>query len=155
MDINSIIKEFCERYSIEGVAPEKDGSTFFKVDDQEVIILKSPTEESITIVAEFGEPPEDSSAKFSELLLKANFLYMTTEGGTISQNPANNRYVFMLPLRLERLDTDGFIQKLDLFLVKIDEFKTLLREFTPEGEDPQKEKSLDSETPLTAFSQMI
>ena len=123
MDIHSIIKEFCDRYSIEGVAPEKDGSTFFKVDDQEVGILKSPTQESITICAEFGDPPESFTSEFSELLLKANFLYLSTEGGTLSQNPGNNKYVFMLPLRLEGLDTDGFVQKLDRFLVKLEEYQ--------------------------------
>ncbi len=155
MDIHSIIKEFCERYSIEGVAPEKDGSTFFKVDDQEVGILKSPAEESITICAEFGEPPEDASSRFSELLLKANFLFLSTEGGTLSQNPENNRYVFMLPLRLENLDTDGFIQKLDRFLVKLEEYQLLLKEYDPKAAAASESDSYSAENSLKAFSHMI
>ncbi len=155
MDIHSIIKEFCERYSIEGVTPEKDGSTFFKVDEQEVVVLKSPTEDSITICAEFGEPPESSSSNLSELLLKANFLYLSTEGGTISQNPANNKYVFMLPLRLEGLDTDGFIQKLDRFLVKLEEYQILLREYNPKEGDSSASDSINSQSSLSTFSQMI
>ncbi|WP_295355197.1 type III secretion system chaperone [uncultured Succinivibrio sp.] len=154
MDIHSIIKEFCDRYSIEGVAPEKDGSTFFKVDDQEVGILKSPTEESITICAEFGDPPESFTSEFSELLLKANFLYLSTEGGTLSQNPGNNKYVFMLPLRLEGLDTDGFVQKLDRFLVKLEEYQILLKEYNPKAASSDND-SVSSQSSLSAFSQMI
>lgn len=154
MDIHSIIKEFCDRYSIEGVAPEKDGSTFFKVDDQEVGILKSPTEESITICAEFGDPPESITSEFSELLLKANFLYLSTEGGTLSQNPGNNKYVFMLPLRLEGLDTDGFVQKLDRFLVKLEEYQILLKEYNPKAASSDND-SVSSQSSLSAFSQMI
>ncbi|WP_406018772.1 type III secretion system chaperone [Succinivibrio sp.] len=154
MDIHSIIKEFCDRYSIEGVAPEKDGSTFFKVDDQEVGILKSPTEESITICAEFGDPPESFTSEFSELLLKANFLYLSTEGGTLSQNPGNNKYVFMLPLRLEGLDTDGFVQKLDRFLVKLEEYQILLKAYNPKAASSDND-SVSSQSSLSAFSQMI
>lgn len=154
MDIHTIIKEFCDRYSIEGVAPEKDGSTFFKVDDQEVGILKSPTEESITICAEFGDPPESFTSEFSELLLKANFLYLSTEGGTLSQNPGNNKYVFMLPLRLEELDTDGFVQKLDRFLVKLEEYQILLKEYNPKAASSDND-SVSSQSSLSAFSQMI
>ena len=154
MDIHSIIKEFCDRYSIEGVAPEKDGSTFFKVDDQEVGILKSPTEESITICAEFGDPPESFTSEFSELLLKANFLYLSTEGGTLSQNPGNHKYVFMLPLRLEGLDTDGFVQKLDRFLVKLEEYQILLKEYNPKAASSDND-SVSSQSSLSAFSQMI
>ena len=154
MDIHSIIKEFCDRYSIEGVAPEKDGSTFFKVDDQEVGILKSPTEESITICAEFGDPPESFTSEFSELLLMANFLYLSTEGGTLSQNPGNNKYVFMLPLRLEGLDTDGFVQKLDRFLVKLEEYQILLKEYNPKAASSDND-SVSSQSSLSAFSQMI
>lgn len=155
MDIHSIIKEFCERYSIEGIVPDKDGSTFFKVDEQEVVILKSSSDDCFTICAEFGDPPEDSSSKLSELLLKANFLYLTTEGGTISQNPSNNKYVFMMPLMVTNLDTDGFIQKLDRFLVKLEEFQNLLREFEPEGRDSSDKDSFSSESSLSSFSQMI
>ncbi len=154
MDIHSIIKEFCERYSIEGVSPETDGSTFFRVDEQEVGILKSPTDESITIIAEFGDPPEKESSKFSELLLKANFLFLSTEGGTLSQNPGNNKYVFMLPLRLEGLDTDGFVQKLDRFLVKLEEYQILLKEYNPKAASSDND-SVSSQSSLSAFSQMI
>lgn len=154
MDIHSIIKEFCERYSIEGVSPEKDGSTFFRVDEQEVGILKSPTDESITIIAEFGDPPEKESSKFSELLLKANFLFLSTEGGTLSQNPGNNKYVFMQPLRLEGLDTDGFVQKLDRFLVKLEEYQILLKEYNPKAASSDND-SVSSQSSLSAFSQMI
>ncbi|MCR5536912.1 MAG: type III secretion system chaperone [Succinivibrio sp.] len=130
MNIENIIEEFCERFSVQGVQPEKDGSTCIRIDDVDVVILKDPHEDMITIMAAFGAPQEGSE-QIASVLLQANFLFLATAGGTIAQNPQSKNFIFMLPLRLERLDTDGFIQKLDAFLVKIDEFRKLIAEFNP------------------------
>ena len=97
----------------------------------------------VVIYAEIGYPPPEANGKFGEIMLKANHLYLGTNGGTLCQNPDTDAYVLMrtVPLApLEGAETFGAI--MEDVLLQVDNWRELmngLRAAEVEEEEQTKE----------------
>lgn len=126
MTYEKLLEEFGAKFGIEGLADE-GGAAALVIDDAKVDIIHDAAADSVVIYAEIGYPPPDANGKFGEVMLKANHLYLGTNGGTLCQNPETDAYVLMRPVPLAPLDgakTFGAI--MEDVLAQVDNWRGLL-----------------------------
>ena len=103
MPYEELIEKFAAKYGIKDLAAE-NGVAAMVIDDVKVELIDDENAGCVVIYAEIGYPPPESNGSFGEMMLKANHLYLGTNGGTLCQNPETNAYVMMRPVPLARLE---------------------------------------------------
>jgi len=103
MTYEELVEKFAARYGIDGLAAE-NGVAAMSIDGVKVELISDEEARCAVIYAEIGYPPPDANGRFGELMLKANHLYLGTNGGTLCQNPETDAYVIMRPVPLAQLE---------------------------------------------------
>ena len=79
--------------------------------------------------------------RFGAMMLKANHLYLGTNGGTLCQNPETDAYVMMRPVPLDRLEgVEAFGAILEETLAQVERWRQILAGMR------EAENALDSKT---------
>ena len=101
MDFEQLIQEFGARYGIEGLAAN-DGAAAITVDGIRLDIIHAKPSDApaakgllvdvVLACAVIGEPPSEGADDFAGTLLRANFLFRGSGGGTLCQNPETKAY---------------------------------------------------------------
>ena len=102
MSYEELIRRFAAKYGLEGLDAES-GVAAMGIDDVKVELISDEVAGCVVIYAEIGYPPPNSNGRFGELMLKANHLFLGTNGGTLCQNPETDAYVIMRPVPLAQL----------------------------------------------------
>ena len=103
MTYEDLIAKFSEIYGIGDLAPA-GGVASLVIDGTKIDLINDEAADCVVIYAELGYPPPDSNGKFGEVMLKANHLFLGTNGGTLCQNPNTDAYVLMRPVPLAQLE---------------------------------------------------
>ena len=103
MSYEELVERFAAKYGIDGLAAE-NGVAAMVIDGVKVELISDEEAGCAVIYAEIGYPPPDANGRFGEMMLKANHLFIGTNGGTLCQNPETDAYVLMRPVPLARLD---------------------------------------------------
>ena len=103
MSYEELIERFAAKYGIDGLAAE-DGVAAMVVDGTKVELISDEVAGCVVIYVEIGYPPPDANGRFGEMMLKANHLFIGTNGGTLCQNPETDAYVLMRPIPLAQLE---------------------------------------------------
>ena len=102
MSYEELIEKFAAKYGIDGLSAE-NGVAAMVIDGVKVELIDDEEARCVVIYAEIGYPPPNSNGRFGELMLKANHLFLGTNGGTLCQNPETDAYVIMRPVPLAQL----------------------------------------------------
>ena len=103
MSYEELIEKFATKYGIDGLAAE-NGVAAMVIDGVKVELIDDEEARCVVIYAEIGYPPPDANGRFGEMMLKANHLFLGTNGGTLCQNPETDAYVLMRPVPLAPLE---------------------------------------------------
>ena len=140
MSYEELVERFAAKYGIDGLAAE-NGVAAMVIDDVKVELISDEDAGCVVIYAEIGYPPPDANGRFGEMMLKANHLYLGTNGGTLCQNPETNAYVLMRPVPLARLDgEEAFGAIVEETLAQVERWQQIL------GGMREAEETLDSMT---------
>ena len=116
MTYEKLLEEFGAKFGIDGLA-----------DDAKVDLIHDADAGCVVIYAEIGYPPPEANGKFGEVMLKANHLYLGTNGGTLCQNPDMDAYVLMRPVPLAPLEgAETFGAILEDVLFQVENWRTVL-----------------------------
>ena len=110
MSYEELIRRFAAKYGLEGLDAES-GVAAMGIDDVKVELISDEVAGCVVIYAEIGYPPPNSNGRFGELMLKANHLFLGTNGGTLCQNPETDAYVIMRPVPLAQLGGDAILEE--------------------------------------------
>ena len=126
MTYEKLLEEFGAKFGIDGLADE-GGAAALVIDDTKVDLIHDADAGCVVIYAEIGYPPPEANGKFGEIMLKANHLYLGTNGGTLCQNPETDAYVLMRPVPLAPLEgADTFGAIMEDVLLQVDNWRELL-----------------------------
>lgn len=140
MSYEELIERFAAKYGIDGLAAE-NGVAAMVIDGVKVELISDEVAGCAVIYAEIGYPPPDANGGFGEVMLKANHLYLGTNGGTLCQNPETNAYVMMRPVPLAQLEgAEAFGEILEEVLAQVERWQHIL------GGLREAEETLDSRT---------
>ena len=103
MSYEELVEKFAAKYGIDGLAAE-NGVAAMVIDGVKVELISDEDAGCAVIYAEIGYPPPDANGRFGEMMLKANHLFLGTNGGTLCQNPETDAYVLMRPVPLVQLE---------------------------------------------------
>lgn len=155
MSYEELIEKFAAKYGIGGLAAE-NGVAAMVIDGVKVELISDEEAGCAVIYAEIGYPPPDASGRFGEMMLKANHLYLGTNGGTLCQNPETNAYVLMRPVPLARLEgEEAFGAIVEETLAQVERWQKILgglreAETTLAGQTAEANASFD----INAFIQV-
>ena len=140
MSYEELVEEFAAKYGIDGLAAE-NGVAAMSIDGVKVELISDEGAGCAVIYAEIGYPPPDANGRFGEMMLKANHLYLGTNGGTLCQNPETDAYVIMRPVPLVPLeDAEAMGAILEETLAQVERWQQIL------GGMREAEETLDSMT---------
>ena len=142
MSYEELVEEFAAKYGIDGLAAE-NGVAAMVIDDVKVELISDEGAGCVVIYAEIGYPPPDASGRFGEMMLKANHLYLGTNGGTLCQNPETDAYAIMRPVPLAPLEgEEAFGAILEETLAQVERWRQMLGGMR-EAENAMDSKSAD------------
>ena len=140
MSYEELVERFAAKYGIDGLAAE-NGVAAMVIDGVKVELISDEEAGCAVIYAEIGYPPPDANGRFGEMMLKANHLFIGTNGGTLCQNPETDAYVLMRPVPLARLEgEEAFGAILEETLAQVERWQKIL------GGLREAENTLDSRT---------
>ncbi len=140
MSYEELVERFAAKYGIDGLAAE-NGVAAMVIDGVKVELISDEEAGCAVIYAEIGYPPPDANGRFGEMMLKANHLFIGTNGGTLCQNPETDAYVLMRPVPLARLDGEEAMGAiLEETLSQVERWQKIL------GGLREAENTLDSRT---------
>ena len=140
MSYEELVEKFAAKYGIDGLAAE-NGVAAMVIDGVKVELISDEDAGCAVIYAEIGYPPPDANGRFGEMMLKANHLFLGTNGGTLCQNPETDAYVLMRPVPLARLEgEEAFGAILEETLAQVERWQKIL------GGLREAENTLDSRT---------
>ncbi len=126
MTYEELIAGFAAKYGIENLTSE-GGAAALVIDDVKIDLISDAGADCIVIYAEIGYPPPDAGGKFGETMLKANHLFLGTNGGTLCQNPETDAYVLMRPVPLAQLEgAEAFGAIMEDVLAQVENWRALL-----------------------------
>ena len=135
MDFEQLIREFGKRYGIEGLAAS-DGAAAITVDGIRLDIIHAKPSDApaakgllvdfVLACAVIGQPPAEGADDFAGTLLRANFLFRGSGGGTLCQNPETKAYALVRPYVLSALDVETFATKLSQLVDQVERWRDLL-----------------------------
>jgi hypothetical protein len=98
MNLDALLQELSVLLEIDPFSKDENGIYFLTVDDDvELQFFESPGTNQIIILCDTVEMPEtDTDARFLRCLLKANYRWHFSAGGSFGLNPANNQVEFCL-----------------------------------------------------------
>ena len=129
MEFEEIVNGFAEKFGVDGLAPDENGTVRLEIDGMGVEILYDMAERTVFLCAEIGEPPPEGRERFAEVLLGANFLFQGTDGATLAQNPETKAYALVRPLNLAGLDVDVLSERLGSFVNGVERWRQTLTDF--------------------------
>ena len=126
MSYEELIERFAAKYGIDGLVAE-NGVAAMVIDGVKVELIDDEEARCVVIYAEIGYPPPDSNGRFGEMMLKANHLFLGTNGGTLCQNPETDAYVMMRPVPLAQLEgEEAFGALLEETLAQVERWQQML-----------------------------
>ena len=142
MSYEELIGKFAARFGIEGLAPE-NGVAAMTVDGAKVELIDDEDAGCVVVYAEIGHPPPDANGRLGEMMLKANHLFLGTNGGTLCQNPETDAYAIMRPVPLDLLEgVEAFGAILEETLAQVERWRQMLGGMR-EAENAMDSKSAD------------
>ena len=140
MSYEELVEKFAAKYGIDGLAAD-NGVAAMVIDGVKVELIRDEDAGCAVIYAEIGYPPPDANGRFGEMMLKANHLYLGTNGGTLCQNPETDAYVVMRPVPLAQLEgVEAMGAILEEILAQVERWQHIL------GGLREAEETLDSRT---------
>ena len=143
MRYEELIEQFGAQYGVEGLESQ-DGAATLVIDGNKIGLISEEATDTVVIYAEIGFPPPDANGKFGEIMLKANHLYLGTNGSTLCQNPETDAYALMRPVSLLRLEgAEAFGAIVEDVLSQVENWQQILsgmREANT-AEDEQREEA--------------
>ena len=140
MSYEEMVEKFAAKYGIDGLAAE-NGVAAMIIDGAKVELISDEDAGCAVIYAEIGYPPPDANGRFGEMMLKANHLFLGTNGGTFCQNPETDAYVLMRPVPLAPLDgAEAMGAILEEILAQVERWQHIL------GGIREAEEVLDAQT---------
>ena len=135
MQFAELIKEFAETYDVAGLAAE-DGSAALEIDGIHLEIIHTRPADApvagallvdvVLVCAEIGAEPAEGADEFASTMLRANFLFRGSGGGTLCQNPQTKAYALVRPFILSALDVELFAKKLAMLVDQVERWRALL-----------------------------
>ena len=141
MEFKEIINGFAQKFGIEGLAPNDEGSVKLEIDGMAVELLHDADAGNVLICAEIGEPPPEGEIHFAEMLLRANFLFQGTGGATFAQNPESKAYALIRPFALASLDVEDFCTHVGEFADGLERWRQILADFREVSESVSDDDS--------------
>ena len=126
MTYEELVEKFAARYGIDGLAAE-NGVAAMVIDGVKVELISDEEARCAVIYAEIGYPPPDADGRFGAMMLKANHLFLGTNGGTLCQNPETDAYAIMRPVPLDQLEgVEAFGAILEETLAQAEHWRQIL-----------------------------
>ena len=140
MSYEELVEKFAAKYGIDGLAAV-NGVAAMVVDGAKVELLADEDAGCVVVYAEIGHPPPDANGRLGEMMLKANHLFLGTNGGTLCQNPETDAYVLMRPVPLAPLEgAEAMGAILEETLAQVERWRQIL------GGLREAEGTLDAQT---------
>ena len=147
MQFAELIKGFAETYGVAGLAAE-DGSAALEIDGVHFEIIHARPADApvpgallvdvVLVCAEIGPEPAEGAGEFASTMLRANFLFRGSGGGTLCQNPRTRAYSLVRPFVLSALDVELFAKKLAMLVDQVERWRALLENWNVAKEASDK-----------------
>lgn len=137
MEYVSLIAEFGARYGMEGLRPDEDGVAGFEVSGRRLFLQQMPGTSCVIVTAELGEVPPGAAA-MDRLLLRANQALFVFDGMSICRRSEADQYILVARIDIERLDFQGFDEKMAQVLKRVEQWRELLERFAPLADEAAK-----------------
>lgn len=144
MELKELMDGFAAKIGLEGFAPDQDGAYMVSFDEMEVGFREDDDGKAVLIIARFAEKPTEGTDRLAEILMAANYLFVSTAGSTIALDNESKSYVLQRRESLMSHDVDSFMAVIEKFVNALEEFKTLVADFRPafaEAEEIAAEES--------------
>lgn len=125
MEYKELLVAFAAKYGIDGL-DGVDGSAELNVDGTRVELVDDARTRSLVACIEIGQPPPDADGTFGAMMLKANFLFMGTDGATLCQNPKTGAYAIIHSFPLELTDVESISAGLESLVNHAENWRRVL-----------------------------
>ena len=120
---------FAAKHGIPGMQPADEGLYRLVFDD--IPIVFSVHETDLMMSAWLTEKPVEGAELLAEILLSANRRFAATGGSALAFDTDMGVYMLERRERLDALDVDAFSILLEAYVNKAEEFRQLIRSYTP------------------------
>ena len=141
MEFKELIGKFAAKYGIGGVDC-RDGSVGLEFDGIATSFIHDEKTESIQIATEVGEPAFNDNGRFGDMLMRANYLFRSTGGGTFCRNPETGSYYLFKSFPLARLSLDDFCSEVALALQQTEAWRTAMENYLQVLDEADEEASV-------------
>ena len=128
MTYEELIEQFAAKYGIDDLEC-KDGTASLEFDGVATSFLRDEKADAIQIATEIGEPAFDDKGRFGDMLMRANYLFRSTGGGTFCRHPETGVYYLFKQLPLAQLTLDEFCQEVALALQQTEAWHTAMENY--------------------------
>ena len=125
MEFDELMEQFAEKYGVKGMTIE-DGGVALEIDGAVFAFLHDPEAGLLTVVADLGQQSVDANGPFGAMMLQANFLFRSTRGATLCQNPETASFGLEQQYRLAYLDVDTLSAEVEKLANAADEWRAVL-----------------------------
>ena len=128
MEFKELIRNFAAKYGVDGLEC-KDGSVALEFDGIATSFIHDEKTDTIQIATEIGEPAFNDNGRFGDMLMRANYLFRSTGGGTFCRNPETGIYYLFKSFPLAQLSLDDFCEEVALALQQTEAWRTAMENY--------------------------
>ena len=149
MNYQELVGQFAAKYGITDMEC-KDGSAALTFDGISTSFIHNEKADAILVATEVGVPPFNDNGRFGDMLLRANYLFQSTGGGTFCRHPETGIYWLFKSLPLLQLSLDDFCQEVAKVLEQTEAWRTAMENYLQVLDEADEAETL-APTPLEVF----
>lgn len=129
MELDELMRGFAAMHGIPGMKSAENGLFRLVFDDIPVVFSVLGTD--LVMSAWLAEKPTEGGERLAGVLLAANRRFAATDGSALAFDSDMGVYMLERRERLDVLDVDAFSVLVEAYVNKADEFRQLIRSYTP------------------------
>lgn len=132
MELKDLTAKLGLKFLDKELTPDAEGRVALTVDGIPVTLQEFYEAGKLLTIGELGDVPSEGMEVLAVEMLKANYLYRATGGGTLSLNEQTNKLFLSRYDDLHRLDQEGFEKMLENFVNVLVEWHEIVRDYHPD-----------------------
>ena len=156
IDVETLIKAFCERLGIQSEA-NAEGIYAFEADAFEFAVHDLSEQHRVALVGDLGAIPEKHPEGLFRLMLEAQHCFRETEGAVFSIDGERDRLTLNRMLSCLELDEETFFNEVERFVNQLEAWARIIRDYngkTERDEGRQGDAEMD-ESALDIHHRMV
>jgi hypothetical protein len=149
MDVNALIKAFCERLGIKSEA-NAEGIYAFEVDTFKFAVHDLSEQRRVALVGDLGLIPETHPERLFRLMLEAQHCFRATEGAVFSIDGERDRLTLSRLLTCAELDDETFFNEVERFVNQMEAWTRIIRDYNGRAVEAKRQQN-EVETPAPAI----